>query len=339
MPAIFASAPGKVILFGEHAVVYGRPAIAVPVTQVKTKAVVTPNPLSPPGVVQIDAPDVALKTTLDSLPDGDPIKTAIQSVFAALKVSSPPSLTIRITSTIPIASGLGSGAAVSVAVIRGLSSFLGQPLPESQVCELAFQVEKVYHGHPSGIDNTVITYAKPVFFVRGQPIQFLEVQAPFTIVIGDTGVQSPTAEVVEDVRRRWLADQAPYEKLFDEIGVVTLQGRQAVQAGDDQTMGPLMSRDHTLLQEMGVSSPELDRLVEAALEGGAGGAKLCGGGRGGNMIALASPKTAESIAARLKAAGAVRTIVTSIGPEKQSHSPPSIPFQGPGKPGSILPGV
>ncbi len=313
MPAIFATAPGKVILFGEHAVVYGRPAIAIPVTQVRAKAMVTPNPLSPPGMVQIEAPAVGLKSTLAALPDTDPIKTAVQSVLSKLKVTLPPALTLRITSTIPIASGLGSGAAVSVAVIRGLSAFLGKPLPESQVCDLAFQVEKVYHGHPSGIDNTVITYAKPIFFVREQPIQFLEVKMPFTIIIGDTGVQTSTREVVGDVRRRWLADPTTYEKLFDEIGALTLQGRQAVQDGDSQTLGLLMSRNHTLLREIGVSSPELDRLVEAALEAGAAGAKLCGGGQGGNMIALASPGTAEGIVAQLKAVGAVGIIVTSIG--------------------------
>ena len=339
MPAIYATAPGKVILFGEHAVVYGHPAVAVPVTQVRTKAMVTPNPLSVPGVIQIDAPDIGLKTALDTLAPDHPLKAAIQSVLTALRIFAPPALTIRITSTIPIASGLGSGAAASVAVIRGLSAFLGKPLPDNQVCELAFQVEKIYHGHPSGIDNTVITYTKPVFFVREQPIQFLPVRSPFTLVIGDTGVQSSTARVVGDVRQGWLADPATYEKLFAEIGSIAVHGRQAVQAGEIQSIGPLMNQNHALLQSLQVSSPELDRLVKAALAAGASGAKLCGGGQGGNMIALVSAATAEDVAAHLIAAGAKHTIITTISPEKQSSVEAETQSATPRNSRSTLPGA
>jgi mevalonate kinase len=323
MPAIYATAPGKVILFGEHAVVYHRPAIAVPVSQVRAKAMVTPNPLSPRGWVRIEAPDVDVNTTLDQLTAENPLKIAIQSVFLALKVSSPPAITLRITSTIPIASGLGSGAGVSVAIIRALSAFLGKPLPDSQVCDLAFEVEKIYHGHPSGIDNTVITYAKPILFVREQPIEFLEVRAPFTLVIGDTGIPSSTAQVVEDVRRSRSADPARYDRLFDEIGAVTLMGRQAIQEGNTGALGPLMRQNHAWLQAVGVSSPELDRLVQAAIDAGAGGAKMCGGGRGGNMVALAAPDSAVAIVASLKAAGATHTIITSIGAVDKAGSLPS----------------
>ena len=334
MPAIYATAPGKVILFGEHAVVYGQPALAMPVTQVRTKAMVTPNPLSLSGIIQIDAPDIGLKTTLNRLPPEHPLKAAIQCVLSALKLANPPALTLRLTSTIPIASGLGSGAAASVAILRALSAFLGKPLPDSQVCELAFQVEKIYHGHPSGIDNTVITYAKPIFFVREQPIQFLHVQDPFTLVIGDTGVQSSTAQVVGDVRQAWSANPAAYEKLFAEIGSIALLGSQAIQAGDIQALGPLLNRNQALLQALAVSSPELDRLVQAARDAGASGAKLCGGGRGGNMIALVSPAAAEDVAAAIRAAGARRTIITTIDPELPSTFNPADPGQNAGTPGS-----
>jgi len=313
MPAIYASAPGKIILFGEHAVVYGRPAVAVPVTQVKARAVITPNPLSSAGVVQIDAPDVELRTSLDQLRDDHPLKIAIQGVFSTLNISKPPSLTIRITSTIPLASGLGSGAAVSVAIVRALSAFLGKPLPDELVSDLAYQVEKAYHGTPSGIDNTVITYAKPIFFVRGQSIQFIEVKKPFTILIGDTGVKSRTAEVVGAVRHRWQAEPAPYEQLFDEIGAVARESQKAVQSGEPGEVGPLMNRNHALLQKLGVSSPELDRLVSAALEAGADGSKLSGAGWGGNMIAIAGSEKALEVEKAIIAAGASGTIVTTVG--------------------------
>jgi len=314
MPAIYASAPGKIIIFGEHAVVYGRPAIAIPVTQVNAKAVITPNPLSPPGKIRVVAPDIALMADLDQLPAGHPLATSIRCVLASLKISRPPSLTLRVTSTIPLAAGLGSGAAVSVAIIRALSAFLGHPFPDDQVSELSFQVEKIHHGTPSGIDNSVITYGKPVFFARGKPIEFLEVTHPFMLVIGDTGVRSPTVEVVADVRQRWLTESNLMERLFDAAGAVALEGRQAVEGGDYPLLGQLMNRNHAILQEMNVSSLDLDRLVEASLVAGAVGAKLSGGGRGGNMIALVTPESSAKVIDAIQANGAVRTIVTTVGP-------------------------
>jgi mevalonate kinase len=312
MPAIFASAPGKIILFGEHAAVYGQPAVAIPVTEVKAKAVITPNPTEASGTIHIQAPDIHLDARMADLPDGHPLKETIQIVLSELSVRTPPSMTIRITSTIPPASGLGSGAAVSVATIRAISSFLGKPMPDSKVSELAYQIEKIYHGTPSGIDNTVVTYGKPVFFLRNQPVTFIQVKCPFTIVIGDTGLQSSTASVVNDVRRHWEAEQDKYEEIFKQIGLIARSGRDAIESGDLSSLGQFMSRNHALLQELTVSSPELDRLIEAALGAGAVGAKLSGGGRGGNMIALAGEDKADSVAALLRQAGAVRTIITRI---------------------------
>jgi len=168
MPAISASAPGKIILFGEHAVVYGQPAIAVPVTQVRARAIVTAEPRQPAGSVRIQAPIIGLEAWLAELLPEDPLASVARLVFAELGLSQPPALTIRVTSTIPVAAGLGSGAAVSVAIIRALSEFLGRRLPAERVSALAYEVEKLHHGTPSGIDNTVIAYARPVYFVRRQ---------------------------------------------------------------------------------------------------------------------------------------------------------------------------
>jgi mevalonate kinase len=199
-----------------------------------------------------------------------------------------------------------------VAVIRALSAFLGMPLPLERVSALAYEVEKIHHGTPSGIDNTVITYGKPVYFVRGQPIQTLHPAVPFTIVIGDTGIASPTAIAVGDVRRGWGSDPQRYEAIFDEIGEISGQARATIQAGTPEVLGPLMDDNHLYLQDLGVSSLELDRLVSAARQAGALGAKLSGGGRGGNMIALAEPVTAQVVASALLKAGAQRTIVTEV---------------------------
>jgi mevalonate kinase len=315
MPAFATKAPGKIILLGEHAVVYHRPAIAIPVTQVAAHASVTANPLGQPGMVRIEAPDIALSCHLHELSDLHPLATAVNSVAEALGIQSIPACTLRITSTIPIASGLGSGAAVSVAIARSLSAFLGHPLEDDQVSNIAYRVDQIYHGAPSGVDNTVIAYAQPVFFIRGQPFQRLCTHEKFTMVIGDTGIGTPTGEVVMDLRRRWQAQPAGYEPMFDQIGAIVQQARTLLEDGPIQQLGPLMTQNHSLLQQMDISCPELDALVNAALSAGASGAKLCGGGRGGNMIALAgeAPDSPERIAAALRMAGAVNTIITHVG--------------------------
>lgn len=312
MPVFTASAPGKIILFGEHAVVYGEPAIAVPVTQVRARATVLPNPRGARGQVRILAPDVELDALLDDLPVDHPLAAAVRGVAFALGVERLPACTLRIASTIPVASGLGSGAAVSVAVVRALGGFLGRPLPDEQVNALAFEVEKLHHGTPSGIDNTVVTYNRPVFFVKGEPPEVFTIARPFTIVIGDTGVSSPTKETVADVRRGWQAEPERFERLFAAAGSIARAARQAIEEGFPDRLGPLMDENHALLQAMGVSSPALDRLVEAAREAGALGAKLSGGGRGGNMITLTDPADAPAIAAALVQAGAMGRIITEV---------------------------
>lgn len=313
MPNFTASAPGKIILFGEHAVVYGQPAIAVPVTQVSAKAIVTPKITWSPGNVRILAPDVGLETSLPDLPPEHPIGAAIQGVIDTLGVDHIPACTIKVTSTIPVASGLGSGAAVSVAIIRSLAGFLGHPLPDEQVSALAYKVEKIHHGTPSGIDNTVVTYARPVYFVKGQSLETFEVAEPFRIIIGDTGISTPTKESVRDVRHAWQADPQIYERLFAAAGSIAKTARQAIESGHPEWLGPLMDENHELLKEMGVSSPELDRLVNVAKDAGALGAKLSGGGRGGNMIALTETDQTDAISLALQTAGAVRTITTEVG--------------------------
>ena len=312
MPVFSASAPGKVILFGEHAVVYGRPAIAVPVLQVRAKAIVTMDPKSPAGLVKLQAPDIGLETTLNDLTENHPLAAVLWKAATALKLSHIPACNIKVISNIPIAGGMGSGAAVSVAILRAFSASLGHPLNDEQVAEIAYEVEVIHHGTPSGIDNSVITYAKPVYFVKGKAIEILRVKKPFTLVIGDTGTQSPTSSVVSDVHKTWETAQAKFEDLFDAIGKITVAARKFIEAGSVDRLGPLMDENQALLRKMGVSSHELEVLIEAALSAGALGAKLSGAGRGGNMIALVTPEATSKIARAMETAGAVRTIVTEI---------------------------
>jgi mevalonate kinase len=304
-----ASAPGKIILFGEHAVVYGRPALAVPVTQVHADVEILD---SRRAGIWIDAPDVNLHAELNSLPSDHPIASVIHNFLFFFRVSPFPDLEINISSTIPVASGLGSGAAVTVALTRALASHLNHPMTDEEVNAFAYEIEKLHHGTPSGIDNTAVTYARPVYFVKGQPIRAVTVGQPFTIVIGDTGISAPTKESVGDVRKLWEADKANWDNIFDKVGEIAKQAREAIESGEWKVLGKLMNENHALLQGMKVSSTDLDRLVSAAREAGALGAKLSGGGRGGNMIALVENVRAQFIANAIMTAGAKRTIITQV---------------------------
>lgn len=307
-----ARAPGKIILFGEHAVVYGRPAIAVPIHQISASVEVTSISASTLGAIHVEAPDIGLDSWLHEMSPNLPIARIIHLTLDEIGVHDPPTMGIRISSTIPIASGLGSGTAVSVAIIRSLSNHLGQSFPLKRQSELAYEVEKIHHGTPSGIDNTVVTYAKPVYFERGRDPEIIHVGAPFTLIISDTGVKSPTAVAVEQVRKVWQEDPNTYESLFDEIGRLVLQARYSMEHGQVNELGPLMDQNQVLLEAIGVNSPPLQTLIEAARRAGAHGAKLSGAGLGGNMIALVDPDNAYSVEKALKQAGAVSTLTTEV---------------------------
>ena len=305
------SAPGKIILFGEHAVVYGRPALAVPVRQLHADVEISDADPNSAGI-WIHAPDVNLHAELNRLPSEHPIAAVIHNLFFLSRVSPFPNLEIKIASSIPVASGLGSGAAVTVALTRALSAHIHYAMTDDEVSAFAYEIEKLHHGTPSGIDNTVVTYAKPVYFVKGQPIETFQVGEPFTIVIGDTGIRAPTKESVSDVRRLWEANKAKWENVFDEVADIAFAARHVIREGRIKTLGTLMDKNHAYLKEMTVSSTELDNLVSTARQAGALGAKLSGGGRGGNMIALAEEDAAPRIAEALLSAGAKRTIITQV---------------------------
>jgi mevalonate kinase len=305
-----ASAPGKVILFGEHAVVYGQPAIAVPVTQVKATATV--EAASAGSGLTIVASDLDERIALATAPPDEPLATAARLTLAHLSAAEP-NATLTISSTIPIASGLGSGAAVSTALVRALAKFLGRPLEPAEASELVYEVEKIHHGTPSGIDNTVVAYEQPIYFAREKPVEWLTVGEPFTLLIADTGKPSPTGKIVRRVRRSRKREPARYDALFDQIGDVASEARRVIECGDIQALGPLMDENHELLIELGVSSPLLDELVEMARLSGALGAKLSGAGQGGNMIALVEDDFAEEVTEALMDTDAVRVIQTRVG--------------------------
>lgn len=304
-----ASASGKVILLGEHAVVYGRPAIAVPLSGLRATAILTPHP----GPFHIQAPAVGVDGPLSELPPDYPLARIVHLTAEHLR-QPPPDALLRIESDIPVASGLGSGAAVSTAIVRALAAWYDLPLDPPTVSALVYEVERIYHGTPSGIDNTVISYERPVYFIRGQPPEPLPVGATLRLLVADSGIPSQTREVVGNVRRHWEAEPTRYETLFDRVAEEVEAARRAIARGDVQALGQRMDANHELLREIGVSAPVLDRLVAAARRAGALGAKLSGAGRGGNIVALVEESTADGVEAALRAAGAAhvwRTVVVA----------------------------
>lgn len=312
MPAISASAPGKIILCGEHAVVYGTPAIALPVFDVSTHVTILAKPNAPTDDSLVIAPAIGLKANLSSLASDHPIKLTILLALERLEADHLPACEIQIRSTIPTAAGLGSSASTAVALTRAISSFLGHPFPADVTSQIAFEVEKMHHGNPSGIDNSVIAFEKALFYVKGAEMEFLGFKDPITLVIADTGIKSSTARVVTELRGRVENDPAFYQPRLERIGEITSEVRKTLDRGDHSSLGTLLTENHRLLAEIGVSCDRLDELTRCALDHGALGAKLSGGGRGGNMLALARPEDAAIIASALKTGGAVNTIITRV---------------------------
>lgn len=313
MPAISVKSPGKTILFGEHAVVYGHPAIAVPLNSIRLRVGLIGLPNQPQGRIIIHNHDTGQIDDLSTLEKDHPIKAAIRITANALKLKHLPATELNISSSIPIASGLGSSAALASAIIRGFSQYLGFNLSNQEINDLAFEIEKIQHGTPSGIDNSVITYNKPVYFIKDQPIKFLQFKDPVHLVIANTGIHSLTKEVVTEVRVKLEQQPENFSSLLDQIGSIAKTAKENLIKGDLEDTGQLMSENHNLLVQLGVSCPELDMLVDTAMNQGALGAKLCGSGKGGNMIALVEAQQSDKIKEALLSKGAVSALSAKVG--------------------------
>lgn len=306
--SITTSAPAKIILFGEHAVVYGQPALAVPVSSLRVRVTVESS-----DQIVFATGDWTQKFPVEVLTSKltDPLLKMAQATAEHLKIPLP-NARYTISSDIPVASGLGSGAAVSAAIGRAIAAVGGKSISDAELNDLVYDIETIHHGTPSGVDNTVIVFERPVYFVRGQSPQTLEVGCPVNLLIADTGRSALTKESVGDVRK--LVDTRPEFAVprLAQIGKIVHEARKALSSGTIERLGELMGENHLLLAELTVSSPELDTLVQAALKAGAIGAKLSGGGRGGNMIAIVTPETESRVRSALTSSGAARVISTTV---------------------------
>lgn len=276
-----AMANGKVILLGEHAVVYGKPAIAVPI---KNAVVAEVSDSDHAPEIKVPAWDID-----DKLETSNSIWwQAIQAVFQQLGIADR-QFSVHVKPNIPAAMGLGGSAAIAVAIVRAVARHFKLELSEDEVNRFAFQCEKAAHGTPSGIDNTIATFGCPLVYQSGEQQRMEELTFPrqLNLVIGISDHPSLTVDMVSGVRDRWRRNPELYESLFENFRQVTESGIKAIAEGDYRALGHMMTINHGLLSAIQVSSPELDRMVQIARDHGALGAKLTGAGGGGSIVALA----------------------------------------------------
>ena len=308
------SGKGKAILFGEHFVVYGLPALAAGVSS-KTIAKLT----------RVRSFGHTLVDNRPAMPGYkekkyEEQKASLENILKHLNIDTTRmGFQIDLEGDLVCASGIGASAASCVAIVRSLNDEFKLGLNDEQVNEAAYEGEKGYHGTPSGLDNTVSTYGGLVWFERdlsgGHPkFERLKLKKAIHLVIASTGITASTMVVVGAVKIRKEADPKWFDSISEKYNQVVHEGKDALIQLDLSKVGKLMNKNHELLQELSVSCEELDNLVKVARENGAIGAKMTGTGRGGNMSALAPDEaTAKQIAESLEKARAAGVWITSFG--------------------------
>ena len=283
---------GKIILLGEHAVVYGRHAIAAPIPLAINARV------SDGGTgVRIVIPKWGVEHTLE--PDPERRRSFERPAGQLLDTLGlvDKDINIEVYPKVPRAMGLGASAAVAVAIIRALDAHFSLDLTDSEINDLALEGEKIAHGNPSGVDNAIATHGQMMLYKRGEPPEVtpLSLPKPLTLVVAMSSVESLTAETVARVRRMWERNPGPYENIFDQIDTLTLKSLTALANYDLEQLGDYMNVCHGLLNALQVSTWELEEMVQIARDNGAFGAKLTGGGGGGSIIALCEKSGDELI--------------------------------------------
>ncbi|MHA2025637.1 MAG: mevalonate kinase [Candidatus Thorarchaeota archaeon] len=308
----FGSGKGKAILFGEHFVVYGLPALAAGIASVTTAK-----------VTRVRSFGWRLVDNRPAMPGYkekkyDEQKTSIENMLKHLNLGTTKmGFQIDLEGDLVCASGIGASAASCVAIVRALSDEFSLELSDEQVNAAAYIGEKGYHGTPSGLDNTASTYGGLVWFERdlgGGPPKFesLKLEKTMHLVIASTGITASTKEVVGDVRDKKDADPEWFDSISKEYNQLVHDAKDALIQLDSTKVGTLMNNNHDLLKQLTVSCRELDVLVTIARQNGATGAKMTGTGRGGNMIALAPDEIAmKQIAVALEKEGRAAGVWTT----------------------------
>ena len=283
-------AHSKIILIGEHAVVYGYPAISLPLLEVEVTCRVFPAE-TPWRLFEEDTLSMAVYASLEYLT----IKDAC--------------IRCQIESAIPEKRGMGSSAAISIAAIRAVFDYYDAQLSQETLEILVNRAEMIAHMNPSGLDAKTCLSDHPIRFIKNLGFTELEMDLSTYLVIADTGVYGHTREAIQVVQSKGK-DALPY---LQTLGDLTQEAEDAINHKDAEKLGEILSQAHENLKEIGVSSQEADSLVETAIHHGALGAKMSGGGLGGCIIALvANLEQAQALAQRLEEKGAVQTWIESL---------------------------
>ncbi len=307
---VVASAPAKVILLGEHFVVYGEPAIVLAIDKrayVKVsnredkKLHLRSANLNLAGYFEDGAFKIEQGDAREARMKFDPVRNAVENVLQ--KHEDKAGLNVEINSTVPVGAGLGSSAAVVVATAAATAELLKAPLSREEVFRIAFEAEKIVHGTPSGIDPAISTFGGSLLFQMDTGFKPLDAKTSIPLIVGDTGVERSTRVQVEKVRN--LVEKYPrvVELIMKTAREIVLRAIEALKENDLATLGVLMNMNHALLYGVGVSDESLEWLTNAGRKAGALGAKLTGAGGGGCMIALTEEERIQQVLEAIQRAG------------------------------------
>ena len=290
---VIASAPAKIILFGEHFVVYGEPAIVLAID----KRAYASADIREDKRIYINSVELGISGFFEGKKFHEerggqiahktlePLNIAIQKVLDRSEKSV--GVSVKVRSAIPVAAGLGSSAAVAAAVATAVGRLLNLELSKEEIFRISYEAEHLVHGTPSGIDPTISTYGGVLLYRKDKGFAEIKVKGEIPLVIGDTGVKRLTGDLVAIVHKRSKQYPSIIKPLLKVGGKIALKAVEALETGDLYALGELMNINHGLLCAVGVSDVSLERLVYAARGADALGAKLTGAGGGGCMIALA----------------------------------------------------
>lgn len=305
-----ASAPAKVILFGEHFVVYDKPAIVIAIDK---RAYVTVKPRSDDKIV-IKSATIGASGAFSISGEYWPIEgerkneAKFKPIYSIAKnllclSDEKTGLNIEINSSIPIAAGLGSSAAVAVASAAAIGSLLEINLAKKDIFNLALEAEKIVHRNPSGVDPAISTYGGALLYRKSEGIIRLNIESGLPLIVGNTGIERVTGDMVSHVSRLRNRYPSIVDRIMEAGSAIAYLGVEALKSGDLKTLGDLMNMNHALLCALGVSNHAIEQLIAAARSSGALGAKLTGAGGGGCIIALSEPNSIHRIVEAIKHAG------------------------------------
>lgn len=318
MRKIKVSAPGKLMLLGEHAVVWGRPCL---VTAVDRRLKISLEKLKE-KFLEIEAPSVGIKSyrkNLSQLGKNNPPKKTRFVEMAVKNFADKYSLNfgikIKTEDGPPLNYGLGSSAAITVAVLKGLTELSNQNLAKKKLFDLAYKTVLDVQGVGSGFDVAAAIYGGTIYFKTGGRKIEKAVNFDLPLVVGWSGIKADTPTLVRKVAREREKHPQIVGKIFDEIEGLVEEGRKALLKKDWQTLGELMNINQKLLENLGVSTPKLAKLIYASRQAGALGAKLSGAGGGDCMIALVDEKGRKDVEEAIENARG-KVIKAKIGVER-----------------------